>query len=719
MASAPSDGAIGTFGPRSALETANRQVRELLDQLPAGVVVHGPDSQILAANQLACTLLGLSLEQLLGKAAIDAEWHFVREDGSLMPAEEYPVRRALSTRSTLRNQVVGVHQGQDVDLIWVMCNAFPRFDHSGALSEVVVCFTDITELKQAERALHKSEERLRLVLHGSNDAPWDWDLTTDTLYYAPRWWHMLGRLVNELPADSALWQRLMHPDDHQRVSDAFGAWLQDGTRAYEIEFRLLHAAGHYVPVLSRGFILRDGSGQALRVSGTNTDLSDRKEAELRIHRLANFDDLTGLANRRQFLARLQASLDDCAISHMQGALFFVDLDDFKVLNDTLGHDVGDRFLCLVAERLRRFEGPHEYVGRLGGDEFVLVAERLGATATVATGSAHAIANRLMADLRDPFLVDGRNYRSTPSLGITLFDSQTRTIETVLKCADLAMYQAKAAGRNSARFFDPAMQADVDLRVTLESDLREGLQRDEFTLYCQPQLDRDGALLGAEVLVRWQHPLRGMVGPLEFIPLAEATGLILPLGHWILRESCRHQRRWQGHPVLGQIALAVNVSTEQIRDSEFVTQIRQLLDETGANPRMLLIELTESVLARDFDELVARLEALRAMGIGISLDDFGTGYSSLSYLKHLPLRQLKIDRAFVRDLCHDTHALAIAEMIIALAQRLELEVIAEGVEEEEQRRLLLEVGCTGFQGYHLGRPVPIREFERSLGLTSQN
>jgi diguanylate cyclase (GGDEF)-like protein/PAS domain S-box-containing protein len=702
-----------TYTVEDELRATNRRFHDLLDHLPAGVVVHDKDSRIVAVNQQAAKLLEKPAEELIGHSAYDTEWHLLRDDDGPLPIDEYPVCRALKSKRNLWNIVVGIDRGE-AGVTWVICNTYVVCNENGELTEAVVCFTDCTELKRASQELHKSEERLRLILQGSNDAPWDWNLVTNELYYPPRWWQMIGREENELPPDAWLWLRLTHPDDQRPVREFFEQVLASHKQSYEIEVRLRHKDGHYVPVLSRGFILRDEHGKAVRVSGTNTDLTERKEAERHIHQLAYFDYLTGLPNRRFLTEELHKLLSRSTRSGEIGAVLFIDLDNFKMLNDTLGHDVGDMLLREAAYRLRHAVREGDYVARLGGDEFVIVLDNLGNDVAVAAAEADVVGHKVLAVCAENYALPARPYRSTASVGIALFGRDTDSVDVLLRQADLAMYQAKAAGRNMLRFFDPLMQAAIDRRYALEHDLRDGLLREEFRLYCQPQFDGDGRLAGGEILLRWQHPQRGLVGPVEFIGTAESTGLMLQVGRWVLRESCRRLAGWAKHPVLGKIQLAVNVSAQQVHAQQFVDDTLDIVAQTGADPHRLSLELTESLLAENMEDVIAKMHRLKDAGVNFSIDDFGTGYSSLSYLKRFPLEKLKIDKSFVRDIHTDPNAAVIVEVIITLARKLGLKVIAEGVEREEQRGFLRDRGCDGFQGFLLGQPMDIDEFERRYG-----
>jgi diguanylate cyclase (GGDEF)-like protein/PAS domain S-box-containing protein len=684
----------------------------MLKHLPAGVVVHSPDSRILSANAAALRMIGQEPSRLLGLPAVMETWKFLREDGSVMPLEEYPVMRTLETLTPHTDLVVGVRRSGEREIYWALCNTCPVFDSAGVLQEVVVCFTSISAWKHAELDLRDSEERLRLVLLGSTDASWDWDVRQGRLYYSPRWWQMVGRDPDAHAGDEGYWRRLLHPDDVEAV-DTLLLELNDGLRqSYEIEFRLRHRLGHYVPMLSRGFATRDADGKLVRLSGTNMDLTERKASEQRIHRLANYDDLTGLPNRRLLMAQLHAALRTSLITGQHGALLFIDLDHFKTLNDTLGHLAGDQLLQQVAQRLSAIFPGIDQVSRLGGDEFIVVLPNLGASREQAGAAAEAAGRRLLDALREPFALTLRRYRSTPSIGITFFEPGTGDVETLLKQGDLAMYQAKTEGRDTLRYFDPGMQAAINSRVTMEEDLHQGLLQGQFHLHYQTQVDARNQLKGVELLLRWQHPERGLLCPGEFITIAEATGLIIPIGRWVLREACQQIVRWSGHPVLGQITVAINVSAEQLAEEGFVDDVLAALRDTGATPGRLVLELTESMLVENIESAIEKMHRLRAAGCSLSLDDFGTGYSSLNYLKRFPLRQLKIDQSFVRDLEQDPAAHAICEIIIMLAKKLQLRVIAEGVETPDQFRNLRTLGCETFQGYLFSRPQPLEQMQSS-------
>ena len=456
--------------------------------------------------------------------------------------------------------------------------------------------------------------------------------------------------------------------------------------------------------------VRDAKGVVTHYLGAHQDISDRKETEERVATLAFFDQLTGLPNRTLLLDRLKQCLAASGRSGCCSALLFIDLDNFKTLNDTLGHDKGDLLLKQVADRLRGCLREGDTVARLGGDEFVVLLNNLSGSMIEATCGTETAATKILVALSQHYQLGGLAHRSTASIGATLFQGQDASIDGLMKQADLAMYRAKESGRNALRFFSPDMETAILSRVAQEKDVREAVQKKQFFLHYQALVADDGRVTGAEVLARWHHPTRGMVSPTEFIPLAEETGLILPLGHWVLETACIQLANWAKRPEMAQLTIAVNVSAHQFRQPDFVDEVLAVISATGANPQRLKLELTESSLVSDVEDTIAKMHLLKDKGLGFALDDFGTGYSSLSYLKRLPLNQLKIDRSFVHDVLVEPNDAAIAKTIIALARGLGLGVIAEGVETQEQRDFLSHSGCHTYQGYFFSRPLTVEGFE---------
>ena len=442
--------------------------------------------------------------------------------------------------------------------------------------------------------------------------------------------------------------------------------------------------------------------------GVICDITQRRQQEEEIQRLAFYDPLTQLPNRRLLMDRLKQALMTSTRSGQRGALMFLDLDHFKLLNDTLGHDLGDALLKQVATRLTTCVREGDTVARLGGDEFVVLLEGLSPAIAESAADAEAVANKILYALGQPYTLRWHHHESTPSIGIVVFKGDQESTDDLLKKADVAMYQAKAAGRNTARFFDPAMQATVSAHALLELDMRRGLARQEFMLLYQFQVDVQGVPIGAEALLRWNHSTRGLVPPAQFIALAEQSSVGQLLGQWVLDTACTQLVAWGQQQATAAWTLAINVGRSQFNDEGFVVQITNALHRTGANPKRLKLELTESMLMNYSIETGAKMHAVKALGVGFSLDDFGTGYSSLQHLQRLPLDQLKIDKSFVQDLLTKPGDATVARSVVALGHSLGLTVIAEGVETAAQRNMLAELGCDAFQGYFFGRPAPAAE-----------
>jgi diguanylate cyclase (GGDEF)-like protein/PAS domain S-box-containing protein len=444
-----------------------------------------------------------------------------------------------------------------------------------------------------------------------------------------------------------------------------------------------------------------------------SDISKSKEAEKQILNLAFYDPLTQLPNRRLLIDRLQQALVANVRNKCQGALLFVDLDKFKELNDTHGYDIGDLLLEVTASRLKACIRESDTAARLGGDEFIVLLEDLDPDEPTAATQAETVGEKILKSIRQPYNLKGREYYITASIGATLLRGSLRTSDEMLRRSDIGLYQAKIAGRNTMHFYDPALQALVMARVAIEADLRNAAcqPQSHFVLYYQAQVDASGNLIGAEALVRWQHRERGLVSPAEFIPLAEETGLILPLGHWVLETACIQLAKWRSNSGTRHLQLAVNVSARQFHQPDFVEQICAVLQKTAIDPGKLKLELTESMLVDDIADVISKMGALKKMGLRFSMDDFGTGYSSLAYLSKLPLDQLKIDQSFVRNLNTQTSDTVIVQTIVGMAHNLGMEVIAEGVETEAQREFLEQNGCLLYQGYLFSKPLPLEEFEQ--------
>jgi diguanylate cyclase (GGDEF)-like protein/PAS domain S-box-containing protein len=600
--------------------------------------------------------------------------------------------------------------------VFVVYSSEPRQPRPGEIELLTSCSHMVSvaiERHFADQALLENERRFReqaslldkaqdaiIVRRLEDNQVMFWNKSAERLFGWSRE-EALGRPIKEL----------VYGDEDATYRMVTEQVLKHGEWSSEVT--VYRKDGSQITVEGRWTLVRDECGKPHSIFSINTDITQRKTAEKEIHDLAFYDTLTKLPNRMLLLDRLKHALASSARSRQYGALMLIDLDNFKNLNDTLGHEKGDLLLQLVGQRLCQNVRESDTVARWGGDEFLMILTDVGEDTEEAAANSEKAAAQILAAINAPYDLTGLEHHTTPSIGVTLFSNQQVSMDELLKQADLAMYQAKGAGRNTIRFFDPDMQAVINERVALESDLRQGLMRDEFVLHYQPQIDSMGRLLGVEALLRWQQPKRGMVSPANFIPLAEETGLILAIGEWALHTACCQLALWGARKETENMTLSVNVSARQFHHPDFADLVIRTLGETGANPYNLKIELTESVLIDDVEDTVAKMNRLKAIGVDFSLDDFGTGYSSLAYLKRLPLGQLKIDQSFVRDVLVDQSDAAIVRTIIALGKSLDLKVIAEGVETKEQRDLLDRDGCTAFQGYMFSRPLPSEQFEGFL------
>jgi diguanylate cyclase (GGDEF)-like protein/PAS domain S-box-containing protein len=565
----------------------------------------------------------------------------------------------------------------------------------------------------AERERREADARIRdqaALLDKARDA-----ITVRGIDHRILYWNKSAERLYGLSAGEALGKSLENLiyDDSASFRSATEKVLESGS--WSGEFTRQRDDGSSLTVESRWTLVRDDNGAPHSILAIDTDITERKVAEDDIRQLAFYDPLTRLPNRLLLQDRLQQAMALSAHSQVPGALLFIDLDNFKALNDTLGHEKGDLLLQQVAQRLTACVRESDTVARLGGDEFVVILSELHDNPENVALRAKTICEKILDQLRQPYSVAGNEQHSAASIGVALFQGRRDTVGELLKRADLAMYQAKAAGRNTVRFFNQHMQAAVSARAVLEADLRHGLRESQFRLYYQPQMDEDGQMIGAEALLRWQHPARGLIMPASFISVSEETALILPLGLWVLETACAQLALWATHPSTARLTVAVNVSARQFHHEHFVEQILKTLKSSGADPQKLKLEITESLLLDDVDTTIVKMATLKAKGVSFSLDDFGTGYSSLAYLKRLPLDQLKIDQSFVRDVLVDYKDAAIARTIVTLAQSLGLAVIAEGVESEGQRNFLARHDCHLYQGNLFSRPLPVDRLEALLGL----
>ncbi|MBS0468364.1 MAG: EAL domain-containing protein [Proteobacteria bacterium] len=691
----------------AALSDSEARFSAVFHQAAVGMVQVEPDTgRVLRANQKFCDLLGYTEQELQQLSFHDVT---VAEDLQ----QDLALLARLHRGEFHDFRMEKRYRRKDGAIVWADL-AVSRLHQANDAGPELAVVQDIGERKRMEQALRDSEQRLLSIL---NHMPVGVALVQDgdgaILFRNDSHVQICGYGPDQA-LDVVIWWRLVMPDAalRQQAVDGWNAALAaarsasagGSTAIRPLECVITSRSGDLRTVELSGMVLERGYIM------TMVDLSQRRQAEQEVHYLAYNDPLTGLPNRRLLLDRLQQALAVSARQRQCGAVLMLDLDNFKHINETRGHDMGDRLLCAVADRLRRGIPGADTLARHGGDEFVVVLKELGANPQLAAARAEAVGQQILDVMREPFAIDGgERHHTTLSVGITLFQGLNESADELLKRCDMAMYEAKAAGRDALRFFDPQMQAQMSARVALEGDMRVGLEAGQFELFYQPKMVR-GRITGAEALLRWKHPVRGYIPPAEFISLAEQSGLILRLGQWVLHTACERLALWSTHPVLGELSVAVNVSPRQFHEHSFAPQVLEALASTGADARRLRLELTEGLLLQDVEDTIAKMVQLRGYGVGFSLDDFGTGYSSLAYLKRLPLHELKIDQSFVRDVLTDPNDAAIARTIVALGTSLGLQVVAEGVETEAQRAFLERNGCHAWQGYLLSRPVPGLAFE---------
>lgn len=696
------------------LSASRSEVAAILESIGDGLIATDKAMRVTYLNPVAEALTAWRNEEARGHGIGEV----LRIENALTgrPAE-IPVGRVLETGRVvgLANHTVLV--ARDGRRLHISDSAAPVRTATGELIGVVMVFRDISESYRLRADLDAQRQRLALALKGADLGLWDRDLKTGALVTDARWASMLGYTPEEAPRTVEEWRAMIHPDDLPAARQSLNDHLRGHSTSYEAEIRVRAKDGGWRWILTRGAVTeRDADGRPLRLTGTHLDITERRAAQEEIARLAYYDPLTDLPNRRLLADRLTHELAEARRIGRHGALLYVDLDRFKQINDVRGHAAGDRLLRETAARLRHSLRESDTVARLGGDEFVVVLPALADDRAQAAAIAQRIADKLCAVLARPCdLGVGGSCHIGASVGITIFpDTEDADCETLLSQADTAMFSAKEGGRNTIRFFEPAMQHAVEERLALENALRHAIQAGQIDIHLQAQYAADGRVVGAEALLRWLHPERGAIPPSAFIPLAEETGLIDPLGDWTLREVARLLARFEraGH----DLRISVNVSARQLNRPDFVARVREVLANSGATPARLTLEVTESLLIADMGGAVARLSELKAIGVRLSLDDFGTGYSSLSYLKRLPLDEIKIDRIFVAGLPQDDSDATLTAVILLIAGRLGFEVVAEGIETTAQHDWLKQHGCDLYQGYLLARPEPLAAFCARVGMS---
>ena len=682
----------------AALSQQLHFMQQLIEAIPGPVYYKDTRSHYLGCNSAYEAFMGKSASEIIGKTPRDiapAELvdTYLAADRALFcqPGVQIYESEVRNAHGELRN--VMFHKA-----------TFTRPD--GSVGGLVGVMLDITERKRMEENLRQAATVFDSSAQGLTIAAADGTIMAVNRAFTEITGYEESEVIGRNP-------RMLQSGRHDKAfyRAMWDCIATNGRWQGEVWNRRKN--GNIFPEWISITAVYDKQDRVTNYVATFSDITQQKQTEEKIQMLAFTDPLTSLPNRRLLLDRLQHALVTSLRSQCHGALFFIDLDDFKALNDTRGHHVGDLLLKQVAQRLTECVREGDTVARLGGDEFVVMLEGLDSNSLEAISQTEVVGAKILAALNQPYLLAAGRYHSTPSIGVTLFGDEQSSLDELLKQADLAMYRAKSSGRNTLRFFDPEMQSVVAARVDLEDDLRLGLLRQQFVLYYQPQVDHASRVTGVEALVRWLHPARGLVLPGEFIPLAEDTKLILPLGLWVLKTACAQLDAWARRPETAHLTMAVNVSTCQFRQGDFVDQVLGVLECCAFDANRLKLELTESLLLDDVQDVIAKMSALKSRGVGFSLDDFGTGYSSLAYLKRLPLDQLKIDQSFVGDVLLDANDAAIARTIVTLAHSLGLSVIAEGVETEAQLLFLVSNNCHAFQGYLFSRPLPLQDVEEYL------
>lgn len=678
---------------RQALCEKN-QLALALSNISTGVVITDstpPHYPIIFANAAFTTLTGYTMAEAIGKNC-----RFL-QGADTDPTVVQQIHNAIVHTQPITCTIMNYRK--DGSCFWNELTINPVFDQQGQLINFIGLQTDVSDRKRAEAALRESEERYALAVQGANDGIWDWNLKTNQMYFSSRWKSMLGYGDHEIKDSLDEWLRRIHPQDQHWVKHRLQEHLNGLTSHFESEYRILHRDGVYRWMLSRGLAVQDADGKSARVAGSQTDMTAWKQAEEKLVHDALHDTLTGLPNRVLLIERLRHAIQLAQRHNSLFAVLFIDLDRFKVINDSLGHMLGDQLLIAIADRFSDCLRPSDTIARLGGDEFVILLEEVR-DETIVT----FISERIHQELSLPFNLEGHEVFTAASIGIAYGSKLYTRPEELLRDADTAMYHAKEQGRGRYEIFNSGMHTHAVALLQLETDLRRALERQELRLHYQPIVClRTQQIVGFEALLRWQHPKRGMVSPADFIPIAEETGLIIPIGHWILHEACQQMQQWRQQFPAHPLTMSVNLSGKQFTP-RLISDVRQILAETGLEAAALKLEITESVLMENAEAAIVTLSQLREFGIHLAMDDFGTGYSSLSYLHRFPIDTLKIDRSFISKIDIDGEQLAIVRTIITLAWNLGMEVVAEGVETPKQLAQLKALHCDHAQGYFFYKPV---------------
>lgn len=690
-------------GAVAALRESEARFRLLLDSSPQGIFGIDTNGICTFVNRACLDMLGYTRDEMLGQP-VHPLIHHSHPDGRPYPKEQCRVRLATEAGEAVHVDDE-VHWRKDGTSFPVEYRSQPLY-RNGTLIGTIVTFADVSERKRMEQALRESESRFRAMAENSVDWIWSVDINGRYLYSNSHALKALGYAADEFFSMDP--ESLVHPDDLPlyRATLAEAVAGQRGWSNVTLRFR--HHNGSVRIFESNAVPLFDEGGRLVAYQGVDRDVTERLQTEAHIEYLAHHDALTGLPNRVLLRDRFEHAVAQARRAHARVGLLFLDLDNFKVVNDTLGHAAGDELLMSVVARLARCTRDSDTISRQGGDEFIVLLDNVPDMEAV-----ERVAGEILERLAEPVLIDGHELTASCSIGVVVYPEDGSDFDRLLQKADTAMYNAKNAGRNTYRFFDEQMNLQAQEHLLLQNGLHQALFRAELHLHYQPQFDvASGRAIGAEALLRWRNPDLGDVPPGRFIPVAEDCGLIVPIGAWVLEQACRQAQAWR-HAGLSDIVMSVNLSAMQFRREGLVETVAGALARSGLPPHLLELELTESILLQDVENTLDTVRRLKALGVRLSLDDFGTGYSSLSYLKRFAVDRLKIDQSFVRDVTRDPDQAAIVQAIVQLAKSLRLGIIAEGVETAEQYAFLCDVGCTDMQGFLFSRPLPATEAEALL------
>ncbi|MGF7060181.1 bifunctional diguanylate cyclase/phosphodiesterase [Brassicibacter mesophilus] len=634
---------------------------------------------------------------------------FVKENHILMKIQTYKGWLYVAITSLILYYLV---RNRMDDIKKVTFKLYDSYENLSATHEELIAIEEelraqYSELQDSQKAYAESEERYKLAVDGANDGIWDWHLGSDKMYFSHKWKRMLGFEDDEIQNSFEAWEQLLHPEDLDAAKKSIKNFLSETSGVYESTYRLRCKDGSYKWILSRGQALRDDDGKPVRLAGSHTDITESKLSEEKMHFIAFHDPLTGLYNRAMFEKRLGEEIKKAKAFGFKIHLVYLDLDNFKKVNDTLGHESGDKLLIEISLELKKYI-TETNLFRLSGDEFAMLI-----TDDNNLGKIENIINNLLIALRKPWIIDRYEFYITASIGIASFPKDGQDANTLLKSADAAMYNSKDKGKNQFSYFNKSMNERALYYIDMEKNLTYAIKNEEFKLYYQPQIDlATGDIVGVEALIRWMHPQKGMVSPLEFIPFAEESGFIVEIGEWVILNACKQGKVWRnkGYRPLN---ISINISAKQFKQENFIDMVTSIIQETDMDVKYLVLEITENTAIYDLECTIDKLTQLKNKGIKIALDDFGVGYSSLNYLKKLPIDILKMDKTFIREMVENSHEESIVKAVIYLAKSMKLTVTAEGIETQKQFEFLKGRRCDEGQGYLFSKPVPAKNIEEIL------